>query len=139
VPLAASSGVTDSAILIDDKTQVLHGSRENPILHRNMNPNRVHADDGVTTMTNASMTFGRPQRLAIPRGSVWAASAMAFLIDGLRRLDRWQLSLNRDEPRSVEDVLAWAARIEPTEPSFAADLRAAALRADIEPRPAPRN
>jgi hypothetical protein len=54
-------------------------------------------------MTNASMTFGQPRRLVIPRGSAWAAAAMALLIDGLRRLDRWQLSLNRDEPRSVED------------------------------------
>ena len=82
-------------------------------------------------MTNASTTFDRPQRLVIPRGSAWLAAAAALLIDGLRRLDRWQLSLQRNEPRTVEEVMAWADRIEQTEPSFAADLRAAALRADI--------
>ena len=90
-------------------------------------------------MTNASMTFGRPQRLVIPRGSAWAAAAMALLIDGLRRLDRWQLSLNRDEPRSVDEVLDWAARIESSEPGFAADLRAAALRSDVEAAPSSRS
>lgn len=83
-------------------------------------------------MTNASMTFGRPERLVIPRGSAWLAAGAALLIDGLRRLDRWQLSLQREEPQTAEDVLAWADRIEHTEPSFAADLRAAALRADVE-------
>lgn len=83
-------------------------------------------------MTNASMTFGRPQRMVIPRGSAWVAAGASLLIDGLRRLDRWQLSLQREEPRTAEDVLAWAARIEHSEPSFAADLRAAALRADVE-------
>ncbi len=83
-------------------------------------------------MTNASMTFGRPQRLVIPRGSAWLAAGASLLIDGLRRLDRWQLSLQREEPRTAEDVLAWADRIEHAEPGFAADLRAAALRADVE-------
>ena len=90
-------------------------------------------------MSNASMTFGQPQRLVIPRGSAWGAAAMALLIDGLRRLDRWQLSLNREEPRSVEDVLAWATSIEATQPGFAADLRAAALRSDVEAAPASRS
>lgn len=80
-------------------------------------------------MTSASMTFGRPARLTMPRGAVWFAAAAGFLIDGLRRLDRWQLSLAKPaQPQTAEDVLAWAKRIEPTEPSFAADLRAAALR-----------
>lgn len=85
-------------------------------------------------MSHASMTFGRPQRMAIPRGSVWLAGAAAWLIDGLRRLDRWQLGLQQEQPKSVDDVLAWADRLEPTEPGFAADLRAAALRADHEAR-----
>ena len=83
-------------------------------------------------MTNASMSFGRRERLVSPRGSAWLAGAAALLIDGLRRLDRWQLSLQRDEPRTAQEVMAWADRIEQTEPSFAADLRAAALRADVE-------
>ncbi|MES2716545.1 MAG: hypothetical protein V4795_12310 [Pseudomonadota bacterium] len=80
-------------------------------------------------MTSASMSFGRPARLNIPRGSLWFANGAATLIEGLRRLDRWQLSLaQKQEPRTAEDVLAWAKRIEATEPSFASDLRAAALR-----------
>lgn len=83
-------------------------------------------------MSNASMTFGRPTRVVIPRGSAWLAGITAVLIDGLRRLDRWQLSLQHEEPRTAEDVLAWASRIEDTEPGFAADLRSAALRADVE-------
>lgn len=83
-------------------------------------------------MSNASMTFGQPQRLVIPRGSAWAASAMAMLIDALRRLDRWQLGLKQDEPRTAQDVLAWASRIESSDPGFAADLRGAALRSEAE-------
>ena len=80
-------------------------------------------------MTSASMSFGRPVRLNIPRGSLWFANGFAMLIEGLRRLDRWQLGLVRkQEPRTAEDVLAWATRLEPTDPSFASDLRAAALR-----------
>lgn len=89
-------------------------------------------------MTNASMTFGRPERLVIPRGSAWLAAGAALLIDGLRRLDRWQLSAHNGEPRNAEEVLAWADRIEHSEPGFAADLRAAALRADIEVCPTAR-
>jgi len=74
------------------------------------------------------MTFGRPTRLAAPNGSLWLGALAAFLINGLRRLDTWQLSRQGDEPKTAEGVLAWASRIEPTEPGFAADLRAAALR-----------
>lgn len=88
-------------------------------------------------MTNASMTFGRPERLVIPRGSAWLAAGAALLIDGLRRVDRWQLS-QQEEPRNAAEVLAWADRLEPSEPGFAADLRAAALRADIDLRPVTR-
>lgn len=80
-------------------------------------------------MTSASMTFGRPARLNIPRGSLWFANGAAMLIDGLRRLDRWQRSAARQEPHTPDEVLDWAARIEPSDPSFASDLRAAALRA----------
>ncbi len=81
-------------------------------------------------MTSASMTFGRPARLTVPRGALWFAAAAAALIDGLRRIDRWQLSLlSKNEPRSADDVLEMAQRLEATDPGFAADLRAAALRA----------
>ena len=83
-------------------------------------------------MSSESMTFGRPARLVIPRGAAWAAGLTALLIEGLRRLDRWQLSLKHDEPRNAIEVMAWADRIEDTDPSFAADLRSAALRADME-------
>jgi hypothetical protein len=79
-------------------------------------------------MTNASMTFGRPTRLAIPRGAIWLGSFAAALIHALRRLDNWLLSERRDNPKTAEEVMDWANRIESTEPGFAADLRAAALR-----------
>ena len=79
-------------------------------------------------MTNASMTFGRPTRLAIPRGALWLGTLAATLINSLRKLDTWQLSQQHSEPKTANEVLAWASRIESTEPSFAADLRAAALR-----------
>lgn len=82
----------------------------------------------IVTMTSASMTFGRPTRIAIPRGAQWAADITSALLEGLQRLDRWQLSLRREEPKTADEVLAWAHRIESTEPGFAADLRAAALR-----------
>lgn len=87
---------------------------------------------GVKTMSNSSMTFGRPTRVVIPSASAWLAGITATLIQGLRRLDRWQLSLQHADPRTADEVLAWADRIENTEPGFAADLRSAALRADIE-------
>jgi len=81
-------------------------------------------------MTNASMRFGRPARLRIPRGSQWFAAGAALLIDALRRVDRWQLNLVQAQvPGNADEVLALAKRIEPSQPSFAADLRAAALRA----------
>lgn len=80
-------------------------------------------------MTSASMTFGRPARLTIPRGALWFAAAATMLIEGLRRLDRWQLTLmRRDEPRNADEVLEMAQRLEASDPGFAADLRAAALR-----------
>jgi len=84
-------------------------------------------------MTNASMTFGRPTRLTIPRGSLWFAALAAALINGLRRLDQWQLSMKQAEPSDADEVMAWASRIEATEPGFAADLRAAALRSMDKP------
>ena len=80
-------------------------------------------------MSNTSMTFGRPTRLVVPRGSLWLGSLAAVLITQLRALDSWLLSSKQQEPKTAEDVLAWASRIEATEPGFAADLRAAALRA----------
>ncbi len=84
-------------------------------------------------MTSNSMTFGRPARISLPNGATWFASGAALLITALRRLDRWQLGLKQEQPRNAEEVLDWANRIEATEPGFAADLRAAALRSMDEP------
>ena len=80
-------------------------------------------------MTKPSMTFGRTTRLIASRRSILLGMLAAVLISGLRRLDNWQLRRLREEPKSVEGILAWANRIEASEPSFASDLRAAALRA----------
>jgi hypothetical protein len=78
-------------------------------------------------MTNASMTFGRPSRLATPRGAVWFANLAAALINSLRRLDRWQLSLQRKEPKNAQELLAMADGLESHSPGLAADLRGAAM------------
>ena len=80
-------------------------------------------------MSNASMTFGRPSRLVVPCGSLWLNGLAALLIQQLRALDSWLLSPRQQVPKNAEEVMAWASRIEATEPGFAADLRAAALRA----------
>ena len=80
-------------------------------------------------MTSTSMTFGRPARLTIPRGSRWFAAGAALLIDALRRIDRWQLNLVQEQvPTTADEVLALARRLEPDQPGFAADLRAAVQR-----------
>lgn len=80
-------------------------------------------------MSSASMTFGRPARLVIPRGAVWFAQLAHVLIQAAQRADQWLLRSARTEPKTPEEVLEWARRIERTEPGFAADLEAAALRA----------
>ncbi len=41
----------------------------------------------------------------------------------------WTQGLRPREPRTPEELLEWAGRYEKTQPSYAADLRAAALRA----------
>jgi len=81
-------------------------------------------------MSTASMTFGRPTRIAIPRGSVWFANLAFALINLMRRIDRWQLERAEHEPRNAAEVMELARRIEKTDPGFAADLRAAALRSN---------
>ncbi len=80
-------------------------------------------------MTNPSMTFSYGHGLHAPRGARWAADAMAAVIQGIRRFDQWLLSARSAEPQTPQEVLEWARRIEAREPSFAADLRAAAQRA----------
>ncbi len=80
-------------------------------------------------MSSASMTFGRPARLVIPRGAQWFANLAHFLIQAAQRADQWLVASARPEPKTPQEVLEWARRIERTEPGFAADLEAAALRA----------
>ena len=79
-------------------------------------------------MSSASMSFGRRTSQALPRGVNLLAAFTGALLALLRRIDRWQLGAVRAEPQTAEEVLAWAARIQHSEPGFAADLRAAALR-----------
>lgn len=80
-------------------------------------------------MSAVSMSFGHSHGLAFPRGSIWFGNMAAALINGIRRLDAWQVQRRAMKSDDVEDVLAWAQRIENTDPGFAADLRGAAMRA----------
>jgi hypothetical protein len=75
------------------------------------------------------MTFGRPIRLAIPRGSLWFGNLAAALIEGIKRIDRWQLDRRAARESDVERLMAWANRIEASDPGLASDLRGAAMRA----------
>jgi hypothetical protein len=85
--------------------------------------------EGKHTMSTASMTFGRQPRLTFARSSRWFASAAGVVIGSLRRLDQWLLSPSSQEPQTPEEVMAWAYRIENTDPGLASDLRFAAMRA----------
>ena len=74
----------------------------------------------------------RPTQPTRPASTRTMAALVAFtgaVAGGLHRLDEWLLSPRWPEPKTAEEVLAWANRIQATEPGFAADLRAAALRA----------
>lgn len=84
--------------------------------------------EGEHTMSTASMSFGRPTRVIFPSRGVWLAHVTAAAIGLLRRIDRWQRSVARDANTPAQ-VLAWADRIENSDPGFASDLRAAAQRA----------
>ncbi len=85
-------------------------------------------------MTHSSMTFGRPAHPLAIRGTPWLNRTTAAVLSLLRRLDRWQLSLRQERPMSAQDVLDWAQRLQTTDPGFAADLRAAALRSTPDER-----
>jgi hypothetical protein len=79
-------------------------------------------------MSSASMSFGRPARLARPHGH-WLGSVTGLLIRGLRRLDAWSLAHpRRDEPRNAQEVMALARSLQAREPGLASDLCCAALR-----------
>lgn len=83
-------------------------------------------------MSTASMTFGRPTRIAIPRGSILMANLAFALINLTRRIDRWQLARRENEPKTTDEVLDLARRVEQSDPGFAADLRAAVLRSTAD-------
>lgn len=74
-----------------------------------------------------SMTFGRPHRGG-HRPSAFFAAAVAGVLGWLRRVDRWMLERGHEEPKTRAEVLEWAHRLERSDPGFASDLRAAALR-----------
>jgi hypothetical protein len=81
-------------------------------------------------MTSASMTFGRTHaQYPMPRGAILAGWLVSQLIKLMHKIDAWQLSHRQPQgPQTVEEVLAWASQIEKTDPGFASDLRAAAMR-----------
>lgn len=80
-------------------------------------------------MTSASMSFGRPLRGHPASPTQWLGQFTAMMLKALRQLDRWQLGHHQEQPKSAQDVLDWADRLQAREPGFASDLRAAALRA----------
>jgi hypothetical protein len=80
-------------------------------------------------MTSASMTFGRPIRVVLSQLGQWFAGMSAALAERLQQFDGWLANTQPMEANTPEEVLAWAQRIEATQPGFAADLRSAALRA----------
>lgn len=48
--------------------------------------------------------------------------------DGFQTVTAWFSEPQTREPRTAEELLDWAAQYEATQPSYAADLRAAARR-----------
>jgi hypothetical protein len=79
-------------------------------------------------MSTASMTFGRTAPLTAHPSRFLAqcvGSAWGFVQSAERRMRS-----SRDESMTSSQVLAWAQRIENSDPGFAADLRGAAMRAN---------
>lgn len=74
-------------------------------------------------MTTTTMTFHHSSALDT---LVYRASAI-FARLGNAAADLLAAPTQR-EPRNAEELLEWAAQYEATQPSYAADLRAAALR-----------
>jgi hypothetical protein len=79
-------------------------------------------------MTSTSLTRGGHYWLLLERLAKWMAGPFAWLSERLNQRDDRLLGLRTEEPRTDEEVLAWASRIAATQPSYAADLRAAVLR-----------
>ena len=80
-------------------------------------------------MTSASLTFGRPNRVVLPRPSKGLAIVETTLQALLATLQGRRSSPAQDARRHAEDLLERARLMEPTQPSYAADLRAAAMLA----------
>lgn len=89
-------------------------------------------------MSSASVRLHRPAWLGIGLSTLAPAGLRAFreramlALGSLRRIDLGRWLAAESEPSTPEQVLAWANRIANTEPGFAADLRAAALRAMVD-------
>ncbi|MEY8688599.1 MAG: hypothetical protein AB9M53_01800 [Leptothrix sp. (in: b-proteobacteria)] len=75
-------------------------------------------------MTSHSMTFSHVSPLdgVITRVSTLVAQAAHAAYS-------WLNSPSNPEPQTAAELLVWAKQFEDTEPGYAADLRAAALRA----------
>ena len=78
-------------------------------------------------MSITSMTYGHPHRVSLPNIGHSLALATAPLTALMRRCSSWLDSPKR-EPRTAQEVLAYARRIESSDPGLASDLRGAAMR-----------
>jgi hypothetical protein len=79
-------------------------------------------------MTKATLALGRPGRAVVPQLAQGLAGMAALWVESLSRLDGRLLRRQSQESQTAEDLLERASAIEATQPSFAADLRAVALR-----------
>ncbi|CAD5366258.1 conserved hypothetical protein [Rubrivivax sp. A210] len=81
-------------------------------------------------MTNQqALPFERPVRTASIHPSVALAAIGAATLGLIRKLDNWLFASPLDTPSNAAELVALADRLEESQPSYAADLRAAALRA----------
>jgi hypothetical protein len=78
-------------------------------------------------MSIASMSFGRPQASPWTRFARETLAAVQAIGHVFAQFDRW-LDSPQDQPRTADEVLAYARHIEASDPGMAADLRCAALR-----------
>ncbi len=79
-------------------------------------------------MSNASMTFGRPTRAANLQPLQWLSTLGDALAKPLASINAWLQGPAMERPRTAQELIEYARSIEASQPSFAADLRAAALR-----------
>ena len=76
-----------------------------------------------------TLPFERPRRSVDLRFSAARAAIAAMFLNLVREIDYWLFTNPVETPRTPDELLAMANRLESTQPSYAADLRAAALRA----------